>query len=160
MRPENRLLSLLKSHQIEERITLHRLAEVLRVVERRRQIYDKALNLKKTVLERLETFRRTKRHGAFAAGRIRQVVSIDSFVKRLNGDLSQLETEERLRSAELRSAEERASGVEQQLVDIRIERKKIELYIENLSRRKRAVGVAREESQMDELAMGRRNRGN
>ncbi len=160
MRPELRLQSILKGHQIEERLALSRLAEVNDIVERRRGLYDKAFNLRRTLLDRIETYRHSKRHRAFAAGRINRIMSIDSYIERMGGELAKLQKDEQARSEELKSAEERAAGIEQELVDIRVEKKKIERYIENLTHRRRAAGVAREESQIDEMTSARTKRGN
>ena len=91
MRPENRLLSILKGHQIEERLTLRRLADVITVVDRRRDIHQKALQLRNSLIEKFDSFRLGKRHGAFAAGRIRRVLSIDLFMQRMSGDLERLD---------------------------------------------------------------------
>lgn len=159
LRSENRLHSILKGRQIEERIVLRRLADVNEVVDRRRSIFSQAQALRSSLLDRVNQFRGSKRHRAVAAGRIARVRSIETYVEKMDQDLRRLEKDERQRAEELKTAEDRASVIEQELIEIRLEMKKIERFIENLSRRRRALGVAREELMLDEMISSLTKRG-
>jgi hypothetical protein len=159
MRQEHRLNSILKGRQIEERLILSRLSEVIDVVDRRKQIYNSAVDLLRNLNDKIDSYSGSKRRRAFAAGRIGKVASIDNYVDKRRDDVGRLERNVQIQATELKSAEDRAELIEQELMEVRLEMKKIERYIENLAHRRRVAGVAQEEILMDEMFAALTRRG-
>ena len=89
--------------------------------------------------------------GALIEGRGAMVGAIEKFCQVTRRRIAELEEKHERVLRDLQSAEQRADQVAQALVDVRVERKKVEHLLEKLQGEKRLQDEARSEEAADEL---------
>jgi hypothetical protein len=158
MSKDVKLQALRTACEVEEQQALERKKKVDAVVEERKQIVNMLLAKRDALLGRLKKLTTTNRAEALHAGDASGLAAVTRFEKRLNGDLEKLLAELELRTKELEKAQERAQLADKELVDARIEKKKIERFLENWQRSERVRDAAIDEAITDEMSSYKRTK--
>lgn len=146
-----KLQALRKTYEIEEQRALEEKQRVENVVEERRQIVED-LHRKCDELDGTLKRLRTKERGlALSSGDTVQLSAISRYEKRVKSELDEISRLAALRKKEFEQALERLQIAEQDLIDARIEKKKIEKFMDNRQHSERVVDAAIEEALTDEM---------
>lgn len=158
MPKDNKLQALRKAKEIEEQKALEEKQKVEIVVEERQKIVDSLQRKHDALCQKLERMRTTERGNALHVGDATQLGAIFSYEKRVNAELEELSCQLDARRKELKMALERGELADQDLLRARVERKKIEKFLDNRQLTERVVDAAIEEALTDEMNYYRRDK--
>jgi hypothetical protein len=158
MSKDVKLQALRTACEVEEQQALERKKKVDLVVAERKQIVDVLFVKHDALLSRLKKLTTTDRAEALHAGDAQALAAVTRFEKRLNGDLEKLLVDLELRTKELEKAQERVQLADKELVEARIEKKKIEKFLENWKQSERVKDAAIDEAITDEMSSYKRTK--
>ncbi|HQH28488.1 MAG TPA: hypothetical protein PLP17_13915 [Oligoflexia bacterium] len=158
MAKDGKLQALQTSCEIDEQQAFERKRKVDDIVVQRQKLVDELAGKRTVMLKKLQKLEHVDRGAALLNGDALRLSAISRYSKRLSADIERLSAEFEERTQELRRALERARLAEQALIDARIEKKKIEKFIENRRQTERVHNAAMEEDAIDELNLYRRTR--
>jgi hypothetical protein len=148
---DSKLLAILKSFEGAEHAALRERAKVLQVFEQREGALKRAQERQEKLRSRLLHLRGAGRFSALHAGELGSVRAGAAFGVRLEGELREVESEVHTLVEDVRRAQERVTAVDEEVIQARIDRKRIETLLENREQARRVVGVHVEEVQAEEL---------
>ena len=152
MNDDSQLVSLQKACEAKEQEALIRHRDVERVVETRRQASEKVRIEKELLEKKLSRLSGADRNSALKQQDAGQLDSIAQYSERLRRDVFRLETVLAERLKELQMAVERSEIAEQELVEARMESRRVEKLIEERNMQALVRGSALEEAATDEMA--------
>jgi hypothetical protein len=155
---DKKLEALKRTYELNEQELLERVAAVENIVGQR----EAALKISKELIsdteKALHDMRHRARFQALQTGHGARVSSIIPVEERLEKTLLRLRAEEKEKMEELARARRRAEIVKEELIAARIERKKVEKFVDNKQQSERIIDAAREEAHSDELSQIMRRR--
>ena len=153
-----KLQALQRACEVEEQRALEEKMRVDSIVEARQSLVDQ-IGAEREELERtLEGLHTKRRDVALQNGDASQLASISRYRVRLTKELGEIEENFQARLKELDVALARAEIAEEELVAARVERKKVEKFLDSREQSARVVDAAIEESESDELSYYRRGK--
>lgn len=158
MSKDVKLQALRTACEVEEQNALERKRKVDLIVEERKRIVDALSEKRDALSDRLKKLTTTDRAEALHMGDARTLAAVTRFEKRINADLEKLSAELGQRGAELAKAQERLRLADQELLDARIEKKKIAKYLENWQQSERVKDAALDEAITDEMVSYKRTK--
>lgn len=153
MAGDRKIAALLRSIDLDEqKIVAHR-QSVQKITDERRQQYE-ALQAKEAHLKmRLAQGGAMLRDSSVQHGEVGQLAEWERFSKRLQKELEVLAPQLVESLKELQSAEQRLAVVDEELLEVRIERKRIERIMENRETQERLQNQALDEASSDDLSV-------
>lgn len=151
MSGDDKLQALLRSCEAQEQSAARdfsRLQDVLR--QREQHLSGLAEELTGLKLK-LQDMQRERIFGGSASGTCSSVSTITSYTKRLTAQIEKLEDSIRASKQDVSRAAERCDAAEEELIEARIEKKKIERLISGRQDVQRATETAREEVSLDDM---------
>lgn len=158
MTESSKLDTLLRSLELDERSILDEKAQVEKVYDERRAGFEDLQNQQAAISRKLEELQSRVRGAALRSGDVLGLGGIDTFRLRLTSEYEAIEPLLATAKKELESARNRMENVQEELIAVRIEIKKVEKVIENRLRSKRLTRAAAEESETDEMGFFRRKK--
>lgn len=156
MARDSQLLALLKARELDEQRALQRRAEIAQVVDERTSVCMGIAGDVDRLSREISALRGPKRIEAVLRGDGPTVESMALYAGRLATQRRELEALLVERTTELSRAQERLLGADQEVVNSRVERKRVEKLLEERERLERIQGSALEESATDEFVVSRR----
>lgn len=150
-----KLQSLLKTLELSEREAIQHRGFVEGIVEQRRRKVELKKSRLLALKERLLSLAKARRSFALQRGDLQAAASHASYSKRLESDVHRIESQLLSLRRELAVAEERSEQAEHDLLEARLERKKVEQLLEQQSRKGRLRIEALDAERVDELAQYR-----
>ena len=151
MSKDAKLLALRTTCEVEEQLAFEQKKKVDTVVEQRQQAVLVLSGSRDSLAEKLKRLVTLDRQTALHAGDALQLVAITQYEKRLKGEIEKLSRELQERTRELELALTRARIAEEDLRKARVEKRKIEKYLEDWQRSERIRHAAIEEVTTDEM---------
>ena len=155
---EDKLIPVVRSAEAAERRAGDELRKVMAVYEERSRTVD-SLRARLAVLENRRGVLQREAFGAQCRGAWPQVLSHQTFSRRLGAESSGLRAELVAQEQDLEMARTRAGEAEQELLKSRMEKKKVETLLAHRAAEKRVRETAREEAFIDEVSHTHRRRG-
>ena len=152
MAGKERLKVLLKTFQATEREAVAHMNFVDSIASKRREKFNRKLEKFEELKVKVDKALGEDRFKAVQSGNVNLVGACSSYGKRMKLELATVETElDKLRK-ELSIAEERAREAEQEVLEARVERKKIERLLSQQLQRGQIRDEALDAERVDELA--------
>jgi flagellar export protein FliJ len=158
MAESSKLAALLKSLELEERSILDEKKQIEEIFEKRKASFETLEKELSGIVEKLDELKSRSRGTALRSGDVLSLGSIDTFRVRLTSQCEEIKPRVAKAKKELETAQIRMENVEDELVAVRIEMKKVEKVIENRLRSERLSKAAAEESEIDEMGFFRRKK--
>ena len=158
MSTEPKLKALQKTFEIEEQRSLVARQKIDRVVDQRNSVILKLHFKRDELLEKLHRLRGNDRIRAIQEGDGRQLASISRFLVRIEKKLAELNEVIASREKELLVARERLKAADDELIGLRLEKKRVERLLEKREFSERIRGQAHEEALTDEMSVYRRRK--
>ncbi len=158
MPTENKLRALRRTFEIEEQRALAARNQVDSVVKERQAITEDLYARRDKLLKSLEDLRTDGRKKALHSGDGSQLASISRFSTRLEKELAELQEVIASREKELNSALERLEVAEEELVEARLEKKRLERLLDKREFSERIRDEANKEAEADEMNFYRRRK--
>ena len=154
-RKKGKLKALQRSYEVEERSAAQHKREVEVVVEERRKVFEELLLEKQRLEVELKKVRTQDRASALVLGDAQQLLAFSRYEARLKRELKELDVRLEQREHELQQAADRAELAGDELVAARIEKKKVERFLEQKAESVRVRDAASEEAEVDESSFYR-----
>lgn len=150
--------ALLQSSKADEQEAVAQRNAVDRVVEERRMLVASLMeNLQKLNVE-YQALTGSQRIELLQQGRVQQAASVMRRSEAVRDAIEQLGRKVQTAEEDLRRAKERLDVAEQELREVRVERKKAETLVSRREQQERIVEAAREELFVDELNSAERSK--
>ena len=154
---ERKLQALGKTYELQEQQAVGRKLNVDAVVEERQRATVKLLERRNTLLNTLSSLRKKDKRSAVLSGEAWRLNSISYYEKKVQEQILALESMIEEKTKELQRACARQQMAEKEIVEARIERKKLENFLDRQKTYQRISEAAREEIVSDEMS-GRKKR--
>ena len=152
MSNDTQLLALLKASEVEEQRALLQKRDIDNVVEARQLLADQLRKQKEELDARLKDVGNKFRIAALQEQDAAQMQSVTKYAEQLRKTGSVLDKEWQERNQELQRAIERATLAENELVEVRFEKKRLEKLLEERNLQELVLGSAVEDSLIDEMS--------
>lgn len=153
MSADAKIQALFRSLEVEEKQLLKERAPIDEIIEQRTEVLEGLLDKKRGFLDKLEQGDRKLKSQSLRSGNIGALAEWERFAARLKKELAILEPDVKNAEKELESARRRLAEVDEELIAVRLERKKIERVIENREEKERIQTQALDEVSSDELSI-------
>ncbi len=150
--------AILKNAEAEEHQAAQLKKKIEEVLDSRKSKLAEVEARRSKLLEKLAVMMGEKRYSALNSGDISRVASITGYRERLEREILEVEREFETQNVEVNRAIERAKMAEDDLLEARIERRKIEQLVTAEEQSERLKKVALEEINTDELNSSRRGK--
>lgn len=151
MKRDTKYDALLRARESAELEAAKYVQEVSVVVERRRNAHAEVAEKKASLERRLRDVRDSARQGAIQTGDCAGIASVGRYEKRLLAEIQRLDELLATRREELEKAEERLRLAEEELVEARVEKKKVEHLVDTKRQERELSEGAWEEALLDEM---------
>lgn len=149
---KEKLDTLKKSMEVGEKTLLKELVRVGEIYESREKDYQAVLNKEQEVVAKINDLSKNQRSDALNSGDSSRVVSIARYLKRLEKERLKISSILLEKEKNFLRAKERFSLLEEQLIEVRIEIKKVEKLIESKEKESRIRKEALVEQVMEDRA--------
>ena len=153
MPADAKIQALFRSLEVEEKQLLKERLPIDEIIEKRTKSLELLLEKKQGFIAKLEEGDRKLKAQSLRSGNIGALAEWERFAARLKKELARLEPDVKNAERELVSAKQRLAQVDEELIAVRLERKKIERVIENREERERIQSQALDEVSSDELSI-------
>lgn len=150
--------AILKNAEAEEHQAAQLKKEIEEVLDNRKSKLEEIEAKRSQLLQKRALILGEKRYSALNSGDISLVASITGYRERLEREILEVEREYETQSVDVNRALERVKMAEDDLLEARIERRKIEQLISAEEQSERLKKVALEEINTDELSSSRRGK--
>lgn len=155
---EKKLRALQKTFELDEQRILHERNDIDQVVDQRRRLVEEVQEQRSVLQEKLNKLRTEERAAALQTGNGQRLASTSRFEKRVEKELAEVEELVASREKELAAAVERFEATDAELVEVRIEKKKLERLLDKREFRERIRDEATQEALADEMNYYRNRR--
>ena len=153
-----RLVSLLRSYEAQEERLLEERSQIETILGRRQQQVALLRQERSRLEGEVKTYLGSKRREALAGGEGRTAVACTNWGKRMARELREVVEKQRVEEEDLARAAERSTQASQMLIEVRVEKKKIERLMEGRARAEKQREAAAEEIVSEEIAQALRRR--
>ena len=156
MSKDSQLIAVRKTLELEEHKALQHASEIDRVVRERREALESVIAKQEGLKRKLLDLAQKHRINALQGGDVARLAGIDRYAGRLRKELAETDEHVASKQQDLDRALERAKLADEDLVKARLERKRVERFIDERSLREKMLGAAVEEALLDEMSSFRR----
>ena len=149
---KTKLKALQRTYDVEEQHAADDLRSIEGIVNQRREALECLESKCFALQETLISLRTNARIDAAQLGDSVQLSSIQGYAKKLEREITLVSESIREKSQELFRAEERAGLAEEELLAVRLAKRRVEKYQEKRRLKEKLVDEAREEAQTDEMS--------
>jgi hypothetical protein len=153
-----RLASLLRTYEAEEERLLQEKSQIESVLSRRQQQVSQLRQERARLETEVKTHLGARRREALASGEGHLALACTNWGKRMARELEEVAEKQRVEEEDLTRAMERSHQAAQLLIEVRVEKKKIERLMEGRARVERQREAAVEEIVSEEIAQALRRR--
>lgn len=158
MAAADKLQALLRTCEADEQNAAREYGMLQEVLEERKARLEGVSRERQELADKLEKLEHERKSSGPHSGQAAGVSSITSYTKRLTAQIEKLEDTLQLAREDVTRAQQRCDMAYEELVEARIEKKKIEKLIGSRDQAERNSQQAREEISNDELATGKRRK--
>lgn len=155
----NKLTALFRSYEMNEKELLVEYSKIEKVYSQRKALYESLQASMKQFEMTLLEIRTSKRSSALMRGDVQKVSLLLEKEKELQQKLSEIEVEIEKAYSELNSADDRIKFSQGELMEVRLEKKRLEKLLENRDNFSRSISEASDEIRIEEMSYSRRNKG-
>ena len=157
-RKKGKLEALQRTYEVEERNAIEHKRQIDIVVEQRRTAVVELVARKEEMEQKISELCTKDRAGALVRGDAEQLIAVSRYRQRLSTKLAELAVQIEQREQELKMALERFSAAEEEVVSARVDKKKVERFLEQQAHSVRVRDAAVEEVETDESNFYRRKK--
>jgi len=156
---KNKLIALLRSYEVNEKNILSDHLKIEKVYNERKDLQDSLESKKNNFKEKLIELRSIKRADALMSGDMARMSLLVGKESKIQKEIEDLEAQLIESSSDLELAKQRVDDSHQELIEIRLEKKRLEKLLENRENFSRSVSDASKEILAEEISYSRRNKG-
>lgn len=154
MAEEEKYRGVLKAQKAAEHEAIQERNTILAVLENRQSVIAELEAAEQGILGRLKQVATENRSALLSTGEIHRFTAGRAYEERLKAQLQELEHELQEKRISLERARERTKNAEQEVLDARVEKKKIEQLQSSHTRLRSVSKAALEEAETDERSKG------